>query len=105
MTEGFSMTFRNSHPEFISGSVESKTISFDPRITNISNIDPHKACLIWLKKQTRSSSPGHYQTENSHQFSQLPDAQKNQQIINEVLSTTLERGFSDISLANFLAKN
>ena len=68
------------------------TISLNAKITLITTVGG-------------SSHTGHYQTENSHQFSQLPDAQKNQQIINEVLSTTLERGFSDISLANFLAKN
>tara|TARA_B110000977_G_scaffold14289_1_gene17774 strand:+ start:434 stop:1009 length:576 start_codon:yes stop_codon:yes gene_type:complete len=52
-----------------------------------------------------STHTGHYQTERSHKLPQLPDAQKNQDIISEALSTSLERGFSDISLANFLAKN
>ena len=68
------------------------TISLEAKITLITSVGG-------------SSHTGHYKTENSHQFSQLPDAQKNQQIISEVLSTTLERGFSDLSLANFLAKN
>jgi uncharacterized lipoprotein len=52
-----------------------------------------------------STHTGQYQTERSHKLPQLPDAQKNQEIISEALSTSLERGFSDISLANFLAKN
>ena len=48
-----------------------------------------------------STHTGHYQTQRSHKLPQLPNAQKNQEIISEALSTSLERGFSDISLASF----
>jgi len=68
------------------------TVSLDAKITLITTVNG-------------SSHTGHYQTEASHKFPRLPDAQKNSEIINNVLSTSLERGFSDISLANFLAKN
>lgn len=68
------------------------TVSLDAKITLITTVGG-------------SSHTGHYQTQRSHKFSRLPDAQKNQEIINEVLSTSLGRGLSDLSLANFLAGN
>jgi len=68
------------------------TISIDAKITLTTTVDG-------------SSHTGHYRTQRSHKFPRLPDAQKNQQIITEALNTSLERGFNDISLANFLAKN
>jgi len=68
------------------------TISLDAKITLITDVNG-------------SNHIGHYRTQRSHKFPRLPDAQKNAEIINEVLSTSLERGFSDISLANFLAHN
>ena len=74
-------------------------------ITKQGNLHCLDAKITLITSVGDSSHTGHYQTQRSHQFPQLPDAQKNQQIISEVLSTSLERGFSDISLANFLAKN
>jgi len=68
------------------------TISIDAKITITTTVGD-------------SSHTGHYRTQRSHEFSQLPDAQKNQEIISEALSMSLERGFSDISLANFLGQN
>ena len=68
------------------------TVSLDAKITLVTDLNG-------------SSHTGHYRTQRSHKFPRLPDAQKNAEIINEVLSTSLERGFTDISLANFLARN
>jgi uncharacterized lipoprotein len=82
-----------------------KELSYDTRTKGIINTISLDAKITLITSVGDSSHTGHYQTQRSHQFPQLPDAQKNQQIISEVLSTSLERGFSDISLANFLAKN
>tara|TARA_B110000503_G_scaffold6818_1_gene9249 strand:- start:8747 stop:9322 length:576 start_codon:yes stop_codon:yes gene_type:complete len=80
-------------------------LSYDTRTKGLINTVSLSAKITLITSVGGSSHTGHYQTQSSHQFPQLPDAQKNQQIISEVLSTSLERGFSDISLANFLAKN
>ena len=80
-------------------------LSYDTRTKGIINTVSLDAKITLITSVGGSSHTGHYRTQRSHQFTQLPDAQKNQNIISEVLSTSLERGFSDISLANFLAKN
>ena len=80
-------------------------LSYDTRTKGIMNTVSLDAKITLITSVGDSSHTGHYRTQRSHQFTQLPDAQKNHHIISEVLSTSLERGFSDISLANFLAKN
>ena len=80
-------------------------LSYDTVTQGLMNTISLNAKISLITKVGGSSHTGHYRTQRSHQFPQLPKAPKNQEIINEVLSTSLERGFSDISLANFLAKN
>ncbi|MCO4836759.1 MAG: hypothetical protein KC426_01530 [Oceanospirillaceae bacterium] len=80
-------------------------LRYDTQTQNLVNTITISAKVTLITTIGGSSHTGHYQTQRSHQLPQLPDAQKNQEIISEALSTSLERGFSDISLANFLAKN
>ena len=76
---------------------------YDTQTQNLINTVTIIAKITLTTTIGSSTHTGHYQTERSHKLPQLPDAQKNQDIISEALSTSLERGFSDISLANFLA--
>ena len=78
---------------------------YDTQTQNLINTVTIIAKITLTTTIGSSTHTGHYQTERSHKLPQLPDAQKNQDIISEALSTSLERGFSDKSLANFLAKN
>jgi uncharacterized lipoprotein len=78
---------------------------YDTQTQNLINTVTIIAKITLTTTIGSSNHTGQYQTERSHKLPQLPDAQKNQDIISEALSTSLERGFSDISLANFLAKN
>lgn len=80
-------------------------LSYDTVTKGLINTISLNAKITLITDVGGSSHTGHYRTQRSHQFTQLPKAQKNQEIISQVLSTSLERGFSDLSLANFLAKN
>ena len=80
-------------------------LSYDTQSNNLIHTVSINAKITLTTTVGGSSHTGHYQTQRSHKFPRLPDAQKNQEIISEVLTTSLERGFSDISLANFLAQN
>jgi uncharacterized lipoprotein len=80
-------------------------LSYDTQTSNLINTVSIDANITLVTTVGGSSHTGHYRTQRSHQFPRLPDAQKNQEIISEALSTSLERGFSDISLANFLGQN
>ena len=80
-------------------------LSYDTQSNNLIHTVSIDAKITLVTTVGESSHTGHYQTQRSHKFPSLPEAQKNQEIITEALSTSLERGFSDISLANFLAQN
>ena len=80
-------------------------LSYDTQSNNLIHTVSIDAKITLVTTVGGSSHTGHYQTQRSHKFPSLPEAQKNQEIITEALSTSLERGFSDISLANFLAQN
>jgi len=80
-------------------------LSYDTQSNNLIHTVSINAKITLTTTVGGSSHTGRYQTQRSHKFPRLPDAQQNQEIISEVLSTSLERGFSDISLANFLAQN
>jgi len=80
-------------------------LSYDTQTQNLINTITINAKISLITTVNGSSHTGHYQTQRSHKLPNLPDAQKNQEIISEALSTSLGRGFSDISLANFLAQN
>jgi uncharacterized lipoprotein len=80
-------------------------LTYDTQSKNLINTVSLDAKITITTTVGGSNHTGHYRTQRSHQFPRLPDAQKNAEIINEILSTSLERGFSDISLANFLARN
>lgn len=80
-------------------------LTYDTQSKNLINTVSLDAKITITTTVGGSTHTGHYRTQRSHQFPRLPDAQKNAEIINEILSTSLERGFSDISLANFLARN
>ena len=80
-------------------------LSYDTQTVNLINTINIEANITLTTTVGGSSHTGHYRTQRSHKFPRLPDAQKNQEIISEALSTSLERGFSDISLANFLGQN
>jgi uncharacterized lipoprotein len=80
-------------------------LSYDTQTNNLINTISIDAKITLTTTVAGSSHTGHYRTQRSHKFPRLPDAQKNQEIISEALSTSLERGFSDISLANFLGQN
>ena len=80
-------------------------LTYDTQTNNLIHTVSIDANIILITTVGDSSHTGHYRTQRSHKFPRLPEAQKNQEIINEVLSTSLERGFSDISLANFLGQN
>lgn len=80
-------------------------LSYNTQTKNLINTITISAKITLITSVNGSSHTGHYQTQRSHKLPSLPNAQKNQQLINEALSTSLERGFSDISLVNFLAQN
>ncbi len=80
-------------------------LSYDTQTVNLINTINIEANITLTTTVGGSSHTGHYRTQRSHKFPRLPNAQKNQEIISEALSTSLERGFSDISLANFLGQN
>ena len=80
-------------------------LSYDTQTVNLINTINIEANITLTTTVGGSSHTDYYRTQRSHKFPRLPNAQKNQEIISEALSTSLERGFSDISLANFLGQN
>ena len=80
-------------------------LNYDTKTQGIVNNISIDAKITIIVRVGGSSHTGHYQTQRSHKLTKFPNAQENQAFVNEVLSTSLERGFSDLSLANFLAQN
>lgn len=99
---GFSNT-SSATPADISISIETLTYS-----SHVKNLIYHVDVETALKVTTvinGSVHEGNYRTEGAHQFTQAPDEEKNAKVINQLLSDTMARAFSDPNLAKFMLKN
>ncbi len=99
---GFSNT-SSATPADITISIEALT--YDSHVKSLIYHVDVEAMVKVTTNINGSIHEGNYRTQGSHQFGQAPDEGKNADVINKLLSDTLDRAFSDMNLAKFMLQN